>query len=95
MRDAHFTTRGISSDVSVCLSLPDAFLEHVLFGAFSECDQDEKFYSVVFEGPESIAHIGFYVRTLIVRVIRVRKPKSHCSSAKLQYFLLKFVSKYS
>ena len=38
-------------------------------------DQAEKCYAGVFEGPESIAHIGFYVRTLIVRVIRVGTSK--------------------
>ncbi len=70
------------------------FLEHELFGAFSESGEAEKFYSGVFEGPVSIALISFHVRTLIVRVIRIRKLKSHgrwfldCSSAKLQYFLL-------
>ncbi len=38
-------------------------------------DQAEKFYSEIFEGPESIAHIDFYIRTQIVKVIRVGKRK--------------------
>ncbi len=43
--------------------------DHVHFIVVLESDQAEKIFSEVFEGPESIAHIGFYVRTLIVRVI--------------------------
>ena len=39
---------------------------------FQTSDHAEKIYSVVIEGSESIALIDFYVRTLIVRVIRVR-----------------------
>ena len=69
----YFSTRvarGISSDVSVggCLT----FFRNTWFQMSS---QAEKFYSGVFGGPESIAHIRFHVRTLIVRVIRVRISK--------------------
>jgi hypothetical protein len=46
-------------------------------------DQAEKYYSGVFEGPESIAHISFYVQTLIVRVIRVGTSKRSDWAEKL------------